>query len=97
MPLNECPVALVAQANTAHRLTVDLDIRPAVLVVDPEVTGQTGACGFLAAKMTACGGVGDQVPERLTHSLSVQPHIGRWLQLGPFLRFDPNMDIDDVV
>ena len=47
--------------------------------------------------MTACGGVGDQVPKCLTHSLAVQPHIGRWLQLGPFLRFDPNMDIDDVV
>ena len=97
MPLNECPVTLVAQADATHGLTVDLDIRPAVLVIDPEITGQAGASGFLAVKMTPSRRILNQIAKRLTHSLAVQPHIGRWLQLGPFLGVDPNMDIDDVV
>ena len=42
VPLDERAVALVAHADVFHRLAVNLDIAPAVLVIDTEIASQAG-------------------------------------------------------
>ena len=53
MPLDERAVALVAHTDVLHRLSINLYIALAILMIDTKISGQAGASGLLTAKMAA--------------------------------------------